>query len=378
MEKIILNKTITYKYLISLFLILFFTDTLFAGNNFVKSKIRKGELNLYFSSDIERVSYFKLPDSDGVTKYIYDIHGGVLPANKGISKHSFRTIESFRMGQNSPTKLRVIIRSKQKFDENHIFSGRCLTIPLLHNSKTKSSKQVKTTTSKSSKNNKYRVVIDAGHGGKDNGASCCTVKTEKKVVFSVASKLKKRLENKGYKVYMTRDDDSFVRLPSRTEFANKKKADIFVSIHANAAPEKKLNSVFKGIEIYYLSPAKTERAKEAAAKENAVMFKDKDFYTTNEYLSLLSREKIVESHKLGLDVSKMMLENVRNSFGKVSDGGVKPANFWVLVGAQMPAVLIETGYITHPTEGDNLMNSYYKSLLAKGIAEGIERYLSHK
>jgi len=374
MEKIILNKIITYKYLISLFLILLFTNTLSAGNNFVKSEIRKGKLKLYFSSNIERVTYFTLPEADGITKYIYDIHGGVLPADKGISHHSFRTIESFRMGQNSPTKLRVIIRSKQKFSENHSYSDKCLTIPLIHEGKTDTnSKRVVKSFKKS-----YTVVIDAGHGGKDNGASCCGVKIEKNVVFSVASKLKKRLENKGYNVYMTRDDDSFVRLPDRTEFANKKKADIFLSIHANAAPEKSLNSIFKGIEIYYLSPAKTERAKKAAAKENAVMFQDKDFYATNEYLSLLSREKIVESHKLGLDVSKLILSNVRNSFGKVSNGGVKPANFWVLVGAQMPAILIETGYITHPIEGDNLMNAYYKNLLAKGIAEGIDRYLSHK
>jgi len=374
MEKIILNKIITYKYLISLFLILLFTNTLSAGNNFVKSEIRKGELKLYFSSNIERVTYFTLPEADGITKYIYDIHGGVLPADKGISHHSFRTIESFRMGQNSPTKLRVIIRSKQKFSENHSYSDKCLTIPLIHEGKTDTnSKRVVKSFKKS-----YTVVIDAGHGGKDNGASCCGVKIEKNVVFSVASKLKKRLESKGYNVYMTRDDDSFVRLPDRTEFANKKKADIFLSIHANAAPEKSLNSIFKGIEIYYLSPAKTERAKKAAAKENAVMFQDKDFYATNEYLSLLSREKIVESHKLGLDVSKLILSNVRNSFGKVSNGGVKPANFWVLVGAQMPAILIETGYITHPIEGDNLMNAYYKNLLAKGIAEGIDRYLSHK
>ncbi len=374
MEKTILNKTITYKYLISLFLLLFFTNSLFAGNNFVKSKISKGELNLYFTSDIERVTYFTLPDSDGVTKYIYDIHGGVLPAGKGISKHSFRNIESFRMGQNSPTKLRVIIRSKQKFSENHLYVGNCLTIPLIHNGTTTS----KTKKIVKSSRKAYTVVIDAGHGGKDNGASCCKVKIEKKVVFSVSSKLKKRLEDKGFKVYMTRDDDTFVSLPRRTEFANKKKADIFISIHANAAPKKSLDSTFEGIEIYYLSPAKTERAKEAAAKENAVMFEGKDFYTTNEYLSLISREKIIESHKLGLDVSKMMLSNVRNSFGKVSDGGVKPANFWVLVGAQMPAVLVETGYITHPEEGDNLMNSYYKSLLAKGIAEGVERYLKNK
>ena len=73
-----------------------------------------------------------------------------------------------------------------------------------------------------------------------------------------------------------------------------------------------------------------------------------------------------------------MLKNVRSHFGSVVNSGVKPANFWVLVGAQMPAILVETGYITHPKEGENLMNNYYKELLAKGIAEGIERYLSHK
>ena len=379
MEKIILNNKFLLKYIISLFIILFFSNSLFAGNNFVKSKIRKGELNLYFTSDIERVTYFTLPDTDGVTKYIYDIHGGVLPPDKGISTHSFRNIESFRMGQNSPTKLRVIIRSKQKFSDNHVYNGNCFTIPLIHNGKkSNGEKSSKTKKVVKSSRKSYTVVIDAGHGGKDNGASCCKARKEKKVTLSVSSKLKKILEDKGFKVHMTRDDDTFVHLPNRTEFANKKKADIFISIHANAAPKESLNKVFNGIEIYYLSPAKTERAKEAAAKENAVMFEGKDFYTTNEYLSLISREKIVESHKLGLDISKMMLSNVRNSFGKVSDGGVKPANFWVLVGAQMPAVLVETGYITHPTEGENLMSAYYKKLLAKGIAEGIERYLKNK
>jgi len=373
MEKTILRNTILTKRVI-LYIILFCSTTLFAGNNFVKSKIDKGELNLYFSSDIDKVTYFSLPDKDGITKYVYDIHGGVLLKGKGISKHSFKNIESFRMGQNSPTKLRVIIRSKQKFAENHVYVGKRLTIPLIHDGKSNSSTKKIVKSSRKA----YTIVIDAGHGGKDNGASCCKVKKEKKVTFSISSKLKKRLEDKGFKVYMTRNDDSFVRLPNRTEFANKKKADIFVSIHANAAPKESLNSIFKGIEIYYLSPAKTNRAKAAAAKENAVMFKGKDFYTTNEYLSLISREKIVESHKLGLDVSKMMLSTVRSSFGKVSDGGVKPANFWVLVGAQMPAVLVETGYITHPKEGENLMNSEYKSLLAEGIAKGIERYLKNK
>jgi len=326
------------------------------------------------------VTYFTLPAQEGATKYVFDIHGAVLPSGKGISHHTFRTVESFRMGQNSPTKLRVVIVSKQKnLHQEHAYSGNLLAIPLISGQKAtiaKSSKKTVAPLVHSKK--KHIVVIDAGHGGKDNGASCCGGKREKKVVLAVSKKLKAKLEKKGFKVYMTRHGDSFIKLPKRTEFANKKKADIFVSIHANAAPKKKYRRGFKGIEIYYLSPAKTQRAKDAAAKENSVMFEDKDFYTKNAYLSLLSREKIVESHKLGIDVSNKMIQNVRRHFGPVEDGGVKTANFWVLVGAQMPAILVETGYLTHPKEGKNLMKSYYQSLLAQGIAEGIELYLKNK
>ncbi|CAA6810036.1 MAG: N-acetylmuramoyl-L-alanine amidase (EC [uncultured Sulfurovum sp.] len=341
-------------------------------------------MRLYFTSDIQRVTSFTLPaKEEGAIKYVFDIHGAVLPQGKGISQHSFRTIDSFRMGQNSPDKLRVVIVSKEKnLNKKHSYEAKVLAIPLINGQKSTIGMVTRTSSIMSSIysriNKKYTVVIDAGHGGRDGGASCCGNKKEKKVVLSVAKKLKSKLEDKGYKVYMTRTSDSFVKLPKRTAFANKKKADIFVSIHANAAPKKSLRKVFKGIEIYYLSPAKTQRAKEAAAKENSVMFEDKDYYTKNAYLSLISREKIVESHKLGIDVSNHMLKSVRQHYGAVEDGGVKTANFWVLVGAQMPAILVETGYITHPREGKNLMNGYYRSLLADGIANGIERYLKNK
>ena len=381
MENNIFSQKIIYKVFILLSFLLFGATELSAQTSFIKSKIRQAELRLYFSSDIERVTSFALPSEDGTTKFVYDIHGAILPDNKGISHHTFRSIDSFRIAQNSPQKLRVVIVSKQKhLDKHHAFSGKMLAIPLIDGQKAtiKGKENSFTETPYSSSNKNYIVVIDAGHGGKDNGASCCGDKKEKNVVLSVAQKLKKKLLTKGYSVYMTRDDDAFVKLPKRTEFANQKKADIFVSIHANAAPSKNLRNGFNGIEIYYLSPAKTQRAKEAAAKENAVMFKGKDYYTKNAYLSLISREKIIESHKLGIDVNKKMMETLHGHYGSVQNGGVKAANFWVLVGAQMPAILVETGYITHPKEGENLMNNYYRSLLAEGISKGITRYLKNK
>jgi N-acetylmuramoyl-L-alanine amidase len=172
------------------------------------------------------------------------------------------------MGQNSPSKLRIVIVSKQKgLDKHHTYSDNILAIPLVNGQKATIQKNDKKfITSYSSKKKRPIVVIDAGHGGKDNGASCCGGFKEKKVVLAVSKKLKDKLEKKGFKVYMTRMGDSFIKLPKRTEFANKKKADIFVSIHANAAPKKKYRKGFKGIEIYYLSPAKTQRAKDAAEK----------------------------------------------------------------------------------------------------------------
>ena len=382
MEKKILNRKI-----ILIFIVLLFSNLLTAGNYFIKSEIYEGELKLYFNSNIERVTYFSIKTEGDSTKYVYDIHGGVLPSDKGISSHSYRDIESFRIAQNSPTKLRVVIKSEQKALDRHLYKENILSIPLIYgkDSILKKSKLEDTKVSNSPKQqytpikNRYTIVIDAGHGGKDNGASCCKAeRIEKDVALSISKILKSRLEDLGYIVYMTRDKDYFVRLSKRTKFANDKKADIFVSVHANAAPNDRLAKVFKGVEIYYLSPAQTKRAKDAAAKENNAMFEDKDYYTTNAYLSLLSREKIVESHKLGLDVSRFMLRNLNEHYDEIANGGVKPANFWVLVGAQMPAVLVETGYITHPKEGKNLLNSFYQKLLAKGIAEGIEQYLSNK
>ena len=218
------------------------------------------------------------------------------------------------------------------------------------------------------------IVIDPGHGGKDSGAVGYKNHYEKKAVLKVAKYLKRMLESKGYKVYMTRDSDRFVSLKSRTHMATKLNADLFISIHANAAPKGKKLSM-KGIETFFLSPARTDRAKRVAAKENMAA-SSLDRRSQDEVLGVLNHTKIVQSHKLAIDLQSGLLEATRKKFRKVRDGGVREAPFWVLVGAQMPAALVEIGYITNPMEGDRLYNPFYQKALAKGIYNGINNYFA--
>ncbi len=220
------------------------------------------------------------------------------------------------------------------------------------------------------------VVIDAGHGGKDPGALGTSGVQEKDIVLRTAQILKDMLEKKGYGVHLTRDNDIFIELQERTRYANKKNADIFVSIHANAIDTRHSDPAkFHGIETYFLSPARSERAKKAAEKENGVGLMDA--FSKETFLNFLNREKIVASNKLAIDVQRGMLGYARSKYKDTTDGGVKEAPFWVLVGAQMPAVLVELGYLTHEGDLEKLREDYYKALLAKGIMEGIENYFQN-
>ncbi|WP_295147094.1 N-acetylmuramoyl-L-alanine amidase [uncultured Campylobacter sp.] len=221
---------------------------------------------------------------------------------------------------------------------------------------------------------KKTVVIDPGHGGTDPGAVNGTLQ-EKTAVLAVAKKLGALLSAKGYNVFYTRSDDVFINLRDRTKFANDKMADLFVSIHANAAPNAAKAKSMHGIETFFLSPARSERSKNAAALENKSDIEEMNYFSQQTFLNFLNREKIIASNKLGIDIHRELLTSVRK-LHNVSDGGVREAPFWVLVGALMPAVLIEIGYITHPSEGANLFNDAYQSALANGIANGIDGYFS--
>ncbi len=226
---------------------------------------------------------------------------------------------------------------------------------------------------------RYRIIVDPGHGGHDTGALDPSRRyREKDAVLQIALRLRRHLKRMGFDVVMTRSSDRFIKLHRRTRYANIKHGDIFVSIHANAVGRLSRASVAHGIETYFLSPARSARARRVAAKENSVGFTKYYRNSMNTFLKTLTRSKIILSNKLALDVQRSMLANLRNRYRGVADGGVRPAPFWVLVGAEMPAILVETGYITHPWEKKRLFNPRYQDLEAKGIAEGIARYLRNR
>ena len=216
------------------------------------------------------------------------------------------------------------------------------------------------------------IVIDPGHGGSDSGAVGNGLK-EKNVVLATSKKLGALLQKRGYRVLYTRSTDVFINLRSRTIFAGKKNADMFISIHANAAPNASSALKMSGVETFFLSPARSERSKNAAALENKGDLEDMNTFSKQTFLNFLNREKIISSNKLAIDIQSYMLSSVKKSFSS-RDGGVREAPFWVLVGATMPAVLVEMGYITHPQEGKNLGKSAYQDRIAQGIANGVDAY----
>ena len=237
---------------------------------------------------------------------------------------------------------------------------------------------VKTASAKKIQSAKGKVIVlDAGHGGDDPGAINGSIK-EKNIVLSIAQKAGKELQGRGYKVYYTRSKDKFINLRDRTKYANDKAADLFISIHANAAPNKTKAATMHGIETFFLSPARSERSKNAAALENKSDIEEMNFFSKQTFLNFLNREKIIASNKLAIDVQREVLARAKSVSSKASDGGVREAPFWVLVGALMPAVLLEVGYITHPREGELIKNSKYQDALAKGLANSIDVFFSNQ
>ncbi|MBI4843854.1 MAG: N-acetylmuramoyl-L-alanine amidase [Nitrospirae bacterium] len=218
------------------------------------------------------------------------------------------------------------------------------------------------------------IVIDPGHGGKDPGAMGKNGLKEKDVVLSVALKLGEILKKRhGAKIIYTRQNDIFIPLDERTEKANANKADLFISVHANASEKHSA----RGIETYLLNWADDNEAIRVAARENNI--------STNKMMLLrgglqmilddLSRShKKEESMRLARAVQDSMVSKLKEGYSNVNDLGVKQALFYVLIGAEMPSVLVEISFISNPEEEMLLSNRRYKDKIAEGIAGGVGVY----
>jgi N-acetylmuramoyl-L-alanine amidase len=316
-----------------------------------------------------QINYFTLHDSKKRQyRYIFDIHASMLTRSENLKKEG---IDRIKLAQYNPNTLRLVIEHHHKINVRFKKEEYGLVINI-ENAQLKQKVPTAPQPPKRLSRDKV-VVIDAGHGGKDPGAVGYRGYREKIIVQQIAEKVKKILHARGYKVYLTRERDIFVKLSSRTKFANAKNADIFLSIHANAIGGKNANKVH-GIETYFLSTSRSARAKKVAALENSADLSDMNFYGKESFLNTLNSHNIVASNKLAIDLQQGMLSSLSKNYKNVKDMGVREGPFWVLVGAQMPSVLIEVGFITHPTEAKRLVNTKYQQSLAQGLADGVERY----
>lgn len=214
------------------------------------------------------------------------------------------------------------------------------------------------------------IVLDPGHGGKDCGAIGSNGLREKDITLRVAKKLKEKIQKlSNCRVILTREKDKFLALEERTAIANAKGCDLFVSIHANAAPNKEA----RGIETYILNVSTDEDAIRVAARENATS--TKNISDLQKILAdLMLSSKINESYRLAENVQSCLITGLSKSYEHVNNLGVKQAPFFVLVGAQMPCVLVEISFLSNPIEAELLKKDEYLEEIAGLLAEGIGKY----
>ena len=362
-------------------------------------KENNGIVSIIFNKNIKSESFKKSKINTGI---YYDI-----TSEYTLTKKTFRLKnENFiTIAQNNKTTTRIVVQSKKIDSLNFKINKNILLLSFevqkqsnqnkqtqndianlfdsiddkkpaqaLNQTKPKNEQKQEETIVLARDNSNRVVVLDPGHGGKDCGAQAGKI-CEKTITLAIGKLTKKTLESRGYKVYMTRDSDSYISLTDRTKFANNKEADIFVSIHANSLPKtSKSYSVTSGIETYFLSSARSERARKVAEIENKDDIEVMNYFSKLSFLNSINSQRLLASNKLAIDVQHGMLVNARKLYGKTTDGGVREGPFWVLVGALMPSILVEVGYISHKSDLEKLQKKNYQEKLAIGIADGIDNY----
>lgn len=217
----------------------------------------------------------------------------------------------------------------------------------------------------------FRIVIDPGHGGEEEGAIGPNGVMEKDITLEIARRLASELRSKlGAKVYLTRTADKTLTLEQRSAFAVRKKADLFISIHANASRDRGAS----GVETYFLNNASDDAAEKLAKRENRNA--GKDLSEVEHIIStMLQNYDAAESMDLAQEVQGRLAKKLGRSHGSVRDRGVRSALFYVLVGAKCPAILVETAFISNPEEEKLLTDERYQRNVARAITDGVKKYL---
>lgn len=370
------------------------------------AKWKNTGLELLFDTpiDAKEIRLSKIIESDKQRfRYIIDIDSGKLPFEKSLEH---KNVDKLRLGQYDSKTLRLVIEHSQAIAVKPVSSGSSVFIDLSLQALAKESSTKPIPVSQAPAldlpplppllgafppsimtlppltnvtprdRSKKVIVIDPGHGGKDSGA-IGNGYMEKNIVLDISLELSEQLKAMGYTVYMTRSSDVFIELKDRTKFANDKTADLFLSIHANAIPKGADANAAYGLETYYLSPGRSERAMRVAALENSEDMGEMGAFGKLSFLNVLNTEKIIASNKLAIDIQKGVLNNLRKQFPNVKDNGAREAPFWVLVGAQMPAILLETGYISNPDESARIADGKYQKWMVEGMIDGIKHYFAN-
>ena len=230
------------------------------------------------------------------------------------TKLAIKGVERIIIFQKKYNQLTLQLKDRSNLKTIYIINRKQIIIKVL-DIKSNSNSKSNVANTKHSYFKQKTIVIDAGHGGKDAGASYKKSRYEKHITLSISKYLKTSLEKRGFKVYLTRSKDKYVKLSHRTQYANKEGADIFVSIHANAV-DKKRASKAHGVEAYFLSPARSARAKRVAALENKGDMTGMGWSSKDSLLTILNRAKITAANKMAIDIQKNMLYTLRQTYGK--------------------------------------------------------------
>ena len=328
------------------------------------------------------------PDLNKPQRLYVDLDSSRL--GKNVPKHTAINDDLLlqaRAGQHTPHSVRVVIDIKS-FDNYKVFSlkdpfrlvidvwakepnGKTdtlqTTVPLVTTDNILSSAIAKQLAL-----GVRKIVIDPGHGGKDPGAPGYIKGVwEKNLVLKISKKLAARMRDRlKCDVILTRSTDTYLTLEERTAIANTKNADLFISLHCNAAKNKNLT----GMETYFLNLATDDQAIAVAARENATS--RKNISDLESILNdLMKNAKINESSRLAAKVQESMCKGLEKNYSKIRNLGVKQAPFYVLLGARMPSILVETSFLSNKTECKRLVSTTYQNRLCDAIIDGVEQYI---